>query len=185
MIQIKFSVLRWALNLSLLFLLSVPTYAASVQGDNEVEIAGGFFHAQGLGTGALSADLAYGYYLTPGWEIGLRQALSYNFIDDHRDIWTATTTPFINYNFHVTERIIPFLGGFVGAAWNDRDATGTIGPSGGVKIYLSDQTYLSTRYRYEWFFDSLRGIDRNKSNGNHVVNIGLGFVWGGTRKTTN
>jgi hypothetical protein len=38
MIPIKFSVLRWALNLPLFFLLSVPSYAASVQGDNEVEI---------------------------------------------------------------------------------------------------------------------------------------------------
>jgi hypothetical protein len=27
-------------------------------------------------------------------------------------------------------------------------------------IYLSDQSFLLTRYRCEWFFDSLRGIEQ-------------------------
>lgn len=155
--------------------------AAPLAGANEVEVAGGFFHSQGADTGALNADLAYGYYLTPGWELGLRQSLNYNFVDDARDVWTATTAPFLNYNFRLGERILPFLGGFIGLVWNDRDATGTIGPNAGVKIFLTDQTYFTTRYRYEWFFDELEEIRRNRSRGNHVVNFGLGFVWGGAR----
>ncbi|HWP59421.1 MAG TPA: hypothetical protein VNL14_16125 [Candidatus Acidoferrales bacterium] len=149
--------------------------------DHEVEISGGLFHAQRSDTGALNLDLVYGYYLTPGWEIGFRQALNYNFIEDERDVWNATTSPFLNYNFRVTERILPFLGGFIGLVWNDRDATGTIGPNTGVKIFLTDQTYFVARYRYEWFFDSLKEIGDEKSRGNHVVNFGIGFVWGGQR----
>jgi len=82
---------------------------------------GGFNHTQGSDTGSLNGDLSYGYYLTPGWEIGLRQALNYNFIDDKRDFWLATTTPFLLYNFRLTNIIVPYLGAFIGLAWNDRE----------------------------------------------------------------
>ena len=170
-------VLAAALSVSLLILFSTPISAAPVGGNSEIEGAAGFFHAQDSDSGALSADVSYGYYLTPGWEIGFRQALNYNFVDDARDAWVATTTPFLNYNFQLTERVIPFLGAFIGAAWNDRDATGTLGPNAGVKFFLSDQTYLGLKYRYEWFFNSLKRAGRNADNGNHVFNLGIGFVW--------
>jgi len=70
-------------------------------------------------------------------------------------------------------------------AWNDRDVSGLLSPMGGVKIFLTDQTYLGLRYRYEWFFNSLKRADNNSDDGNHVGTIGIGFVWGGARKTTN
>jgi hypothetical protein len=171
-----------ALSLSFVLFSTDPSYGSPVAGSNEIEIAGGLFHAQGSDTGALNLDLAYGYYLTPGWELGLRQALNYNFLDHERDVWTATTTPFINYNFRLTDRILPFLGGFIGLVWNDRDVTGAVGPNAGVKIFLSDQVYFTTRYRYEIFFNKIKAIGDNKSEGNHVVNFGLGFVWGGATK---
>ena len=156
-------------------------YAAPVAGDNEIEVSGGFFHAQDSDTGSFNADIAYGYYLTPGWEIGFRQALNYNFVDDGRDAWLATTTPFIIYNFNLG-RFVPFLGLAGGVVWNDRDVTGTLGPQAGVKIFLADQTYLGLRYRYEWFFKSFKGVGDSASHGNHVGTIGIGFVWGGSGK---
>jgi hypothetical protein len=165
---------------------SGPALAAPVAGDHEAEVAAGFFHAQGSDSGAFNADINLGHYLTPGWEIGFRQALSYNFIDDGRDTWVATTAPFLNYNFHFLDgRLVPFLGGSIGVAYNDRDITGTLGPNAGVKVFLTDQTYLGLRYRYEWFFDSLKRAGGNADHGNHVVNIGIGFVWGGSGRRTN
>ena len=51
-------------------------------------------HAQGSDSGSLNLDLGYGYYLTPGWQIGIRQGLNYNFIDDSRDsVLTAPHSP--------------------------------------------------------------------------------------------
>jgi hypothetical protein len=161
-----------------------PAQAAPVGGDHEVEIAGGFFHAQGSDAGSLNVDLQLGHYLSPGWEIGFRQAVNYNFIDDARDQWIATTTPFLAYNFHFNEHVIPFVSVAAGAAWNDQDATGTLGPGAGLKIFLSDQTFLGLRYRYEWFFSKFKRIDNNADQGNHVGTIGIGFVWGGERKPT-
>ncbi|HZA56807.1 MAG TPA: hypothetical protein VE616_21360, partial [Candidatus Udaeobacter sp.] len=69
-----------------------------------------------------------------------------------------------------------------GLAWNDRDETGVIGPQGGVKLFLTPQTYLGLRYRYEWFFSSFERVGRDSDDGNHVFNIGFGFLWGGTRR---
>jgi hypothetical protein len=161
-----------------------PGYAAPVDGDSEVLAAGGFFHQQDSDTGNFNVDLQYGYYLTPGWEVGLRQALNYNFIDDARDFWQASTTPFIHYNFRITDVLVPYLGLFGGIVWNDDDVTGTIGPSGGLKLFVADQTFINLGYRYEWFFSSFRTAANNRSDGNHVGNIGIGFVWGGSGQRT-
>ena len=168
-----------------MMLVTRPAQSAPVGGDNEVEAAAGFFHAQGSDSGSFNVDLQFGRYLTPGWELGIRQALNYNFIDDGRDSWVATTTPFLVYNFHFNDYVIPFLGLNAGAAYNDRDIVGTFGPNAGLKIFLSDQTYLGLRYRYEWYFNRLNQADNNADHGNHIATIGIGFVWGGARKTTN
>lgn len=162
-------------------LLSVqPGYGGPVEGDHEVQISGGFSHTQDSQSGNLNGDLAYGYYLTPGWQVGFRQALNYNFIDDASDDWKATTAPFLHYNFKLGEVLIPYLGIFAGVVWNDRDATGTMGPEAGLKLFVADQTFINLGYRYEWFFSSFEGAVDNKSRGNHVGNIGLGYVWGGS-----
>jgi hypothetical protein len=156
-----------------------PVIAAPTDGASEVQASAGFFHAQGADSGSLNFDLSYGYYLTPGWQLGIRQALNYNFIDDSRDFWLASTTPFVNYHFRLTDIIVPYLGGFMGLVWNDRDATGTIGPQAGVKFFVHDRTFLNLGYRYEFFFNRLEAIDNNASRGNHVLNLGIGFTWGG------
>jgi len=158
--------------------------AAPEAGMSELQVSGGFFHTQGSKSGSLNADLSYGYYLTPGWQLGLRQGINSTFIDDHRDFWVATTVPFLNYNFRVTDIIVPYLGGFIGLVWNDRDATGTVGPQGGIKFFVHDRAFLNLGYRYEFFFDRIKEIDNNASHGNHVFNIGIGLTWGGASSST-
>ena len=160
-------------------LTGARVFAAPTDGASEIQASAGFFHAQGSDSGSLNADLSYGYYLTPGWQLGIRQALNYNFIDDASDFWLASTAPFINYHFRLTDIIVPYLGAFIGLVWNDRDATGTIGPQAGVKFFVHNQTFLNLGYRYEFFFNKIDAIDNNASDGNHVFNLGIGFTWGG------
>lgn len=157
--------------------------AAPTQGGSELLVSGGFFHQEDSDTGNLNFDLSYGAYLTPGWQLGIRQALNYNFVDDHRDFWIATTAPFVNYHFRLTDIIFPYLGAFIGLAWNDRDATGTVGPQAGVKFFVHDRAFLNLGYRYEWFFNKFEAIEDNTSSGNHVFNIGIGLTWGGAAST--
>jgi hypothetical protein len=153
--------------------------AAPTEGASEAQVSAGFFHSEGSDSGNLNVDLSYGYYFTPGWQLGIRQALVYNFIDDERDFWQASTAPFINYNFRVTDIIVPYLGGFIGLVWNDRDVTGTIGPQGGIKFFVHDRAFLNLGYRYEFLFNKINAIDDNASRGNHVFNLGIGITWGG------
>jgi hypothetical protein len=162
-----------------LLLSAGPARALPGDGASQLQAAGGFFHSQGDDEGNLNLDLSYAYYLTPGWELGLRQALNYDFRDDRRDLWNATTAPFLNYNFRLTNIIVPYLGAFIGAAWNDRDATGIVGPQGGIKFFVHNNVFLNLGYRYEVFFKRANFIDENSSHGNHVGNIGIGFTWGG------
>jgi hypothetical protein len=172
----------WFSSTLIIGLLLGTGFASAAPGDgaSELQVSAGFNHTQGSDTGSLNVDLSYGYYLTPGWQLGFRQAINSTFVDNGRDFWLATTTPFINYNFRLTNIIVPYLGGFIGLAWNDRDTTGTVGPQGGVKFFVHDNAFLNLGYRYEIFFSRINTIDNNSSRGNHVANIGVGFPWGGS-----
>ena len=90
--------------------MTLAVNAATSDGASEVQVSAGLFHAQGSDSGSLNADLSYGYFLTPGWQLGIRQALNYYFIDDGSDFWLASAAPFINYHFRLTDIIIPYLG---------------------------------------------------------------------------
>ena len=175
--KVLLSLVSWALISSLVG--TAPVDARPQAGTNELQVSGGFFHTEDSDSGNLNTDLSYGVYLSPGWQVGFRQALNYNFIDDASDVWIATSAPFLNYHLRITDIIYPYLGAFIGAAWNDDDITGTLGPQAGVKFFVHEQTFLNLGYRYEWFWNSIRSIDNNKNNGNHVFNIGVGFTWGG------
>jgi hypothetical protein len=178
------------IGISLLLLSVVPamSYAIMAPYDNEIQISGSFFHAQGSDVGTLNADASYGKFLAnPAWQVGIRQGLSYSFIDDGRDQWIASTLPYLNYHFidlfGPRSTVVPYLGASAGVIWNDRDNTGALAPAAGAKFFLNEYVFLNLRYQYEWFFDSLsfRGATRNSDDGNHVALIGLGFVWGGQR----
>lgn len=179
----SFKQLLFVLAASMLLIPSLVanTYGAQSAGDNEIQISGGFFHTQGADVGTATVDIAYGYHLTNTWEIGVAQTFNYNFIDDADDTWTASTIPFVNYHLRglsLNDNFQPFLGAFLGLIYNDDDVTGTVGPAAGFKVFLNEKTFLVTRYRYEWFFDEIElGDVTDTSHGNHVVTIGLGFLW--------
>jgi hypothetical protein len=158
--------------------------AGPVAEDNELLLSGGFFHGEDSDFSNLNVDLSWGRYLAnPALQLGLLQTLNWLIVDGEEDPWSATTAPFFHYHFlgmSQENTVVPFLGGFGGLVWNDDDATGTVGPSGGLKFFVTDQTFIQTKYRYEWFFDELDRADDQADDGNHVVSLGIGYVWGGS-----
>lgn len=157
-------------------------WAQPVVGDNEVQLAAGFFHSQDSDSGNLNVDLDYGrYVLDNHWELGARAGYQGVYVSKGPDAWNVTVAPFLDYNFHGIvddDRLIPFVGGFVGAVFDDHNLSGTVGPELGAKLFLNRQTFAGIRYRYEWFFDDI-DVGKDDSNGNHVVTVSLGYVWGG------
>ena len=67
---------------------------------------------------------------------------------------------------------------------HDRDVTGTAGPAAGVKLFVADQTFVNIGYRYNWYFYSFEAAKNNITHGNHIINIRLGYVWGGSGDRT-
>ena len=161
------------------------------EGDKELQISLGSFKSAGADSGTISGEVTYGKYVTPNWVLGVIQGDNYAFIDNQDDVWTLSTVGYANYNFGGSEaekgEFVPFAGVFLGATYNDEDSTGTIGPNLGFKYYVNDTTFITTRYRYEWFFDDLELnsvsdirddiniVSDNKSDGNNVITVGLGF----------
>lgn len=158
---------------------SAPAYTYQDTGDKEVEFTGGFSHQDGTDVGTLNVDASLGYYVAPRVNVGVRQTLSYSFVDDGNDTWTASTIPFVNYNFDTgNPRFRPFVGAFAGMAYNDDDSTGTMGPALGFKYFVSDNSAFVMRYRYEWYFDDLTFNDAtDTADGNHIVTVGLSYLW--------
>lgn len=164
-------------------LTAVPAgkgYAAQSRGDGEVMVSGTYTHATGSKVGTAAVDLSYGYFTAPALQLGVRQTLSYNFIDDAKDTWLATTAPFANYHFRglsINDNVQPFVGAFAGAAYNDKRGSGMIGPQAGIKMFVRDKTFVSTLYRYEWYWNAMRfGDMTDTTRGNNVVTIGVGFL---------
>lgn len=170
---------------------STQVLAQPLPGDQEVFASASYFRPLGSGSGAANVDAAYSYHFDdPSLELGIRQSYTISHNDDSSDVWNAVTSPFFNYNFlgdrmfgipHPTT-LVPFVGGFVGAVWNDEDFTGTVGPQAGLKAYLSRNSFVAATYRYEWFFDDI-GDANETQDANHVVSIGIGYQWGGSAKT--
>lgn len=162
------------------FLLGVAgsTYAQPSADAREVSGAASFFRPIGSGTGALNLDATYGYSTTDAVQVGVRQSLNLIDSDSASTVWNAVTSPFLNYHFLGGDVLVPYIGGFLGGVWNDDDITGTAGPQGGVKMYISPSSFVGLNYRYEWFFEEI-GDANETQNANHVATVGLGYTWGG------
>lgn len=178
-------ILAVAIGLFAAVSVAKPADAQPAPEANEVQLAAGFFHTQDSDTGNFNLDAAYGRFLAdPAWELGVRQEFQAVYNDDAPDAWNATTLGFVDYHFGVTPTnpLIPFVGGNLGIVWNDDELQGTIGPEAGLKAYMNDQTFVIGRYRYQWFFDDV-DLGAEDDRGNHVVTIGLGYQWGGERRS--
>ncbi len=155
--------------------------AVQQKGDSALQLGGSFFHAQDADVGTLNLDLSYSRFIKEIFEIGVIQSVGYSFIDDADDQWTASTIPFFNYHFlgMSDSAFQPFVGAFIGASYNEDDATGTLGPQIGFNSFVSENTFIAVKYRYEWFFEELDygDIEDESSDGNHVVTLGVGFLF--------
>lgn len=172
-----------AAALAVAILASSTAYAQPKPNDNEVQVGGGFFHTQGADTGNINFDGLYGKFLdNPAVQLGLRQSIQATVVDGGPDTWIATTAPFARYHFlglTDKDRFVPYLGASIGAVYNKDDIDGAIAPEAGGKFFLNSSTFFTAGYRYDYYFDGVR-VGNETSDGNHLVTIGLGFLWGGS-----
>ena len=104
----------------------VNTVDPQFQGNKEIDVAVGLFHAKGSNVGSFSGDVRFGYYVLPRPSLGVHQSQTYHFIDDGPETWLASTVPFIEYSCG-HDKVRPCLGTLVGGVYNDDEGSGTFG----------------------------------------------------------
>ncbi|MCP5143485.1 MAG: hypothetical protein H6978_01535 [Gammaproteobacteria bacterium] len=174
---------RFVVALTATAMLSFTTVASAqpAAGDREFQITGGFFLSHGdAWTGTAQGDLTYSLYASETLEYGGRQLVSYSINDPQEDVWTGSTTGFVNYypwSANSESKWRTYVGLFAGAAYSDVDITGTAGPAIGFKYYFRDDVYFTTQYRVEVYFDNLDAGEETTDfqDANHVLTFGVGF----------
>jgi hypothetical protein len=171
----------WLVALVCITFISTAGHAAQNANDNSLQVLGGFQFYQSSEDGNLNLSIEYGKYTSKPLEVGVLQSLIYNFTDARSDSWSALTAGYANWHFlgfTANDSFQPFLGMFGGIVYNDEDLTAAIGPNAGFKAYFTDNTFITTRYRYEMYFNDLDlGGDVEAAWGNHTIAIGIGYVW--------
>ena len=168
--------------ISIIYAITGPVRAAET-GEQSIQVTGGFFMSQGdAQTGTAELEVAYGYRLAPRWQTGLRLMASYTMTDPTEDVWTGSTTAYVNFyplGNDPNQRLQPFIGTFLGEGWSDVDNEITYGPTAGLQYDFSKSTYFVFQYHYEAYIKRIdAGAETNNfDDGNHVMTMGLGYRW--------
>lgn len=165
--KIRQSILALSLALFSLYFPSA-SYAEQAMGDRELVLSGGGTSPGGFDTTNASANAQYGYFLRKAWEVGVRQALSFDDLGEHSFINGATsafTDVFLDLgNWQ------PFIGASAGVDYGPlRNEHFIIGPEAGIKYYVKDKTFIIARASY--LFDVNNSVDE----GNTTYTLGIGF----------
>ena len=179
----KMSCLKSVTAIIFIICAVIGTAQAADTGEKNIQVTGGFFMSQGdAQTGTAQLEVAWGYRLAPRWQAGLRLMASYGMNDPIEDVWTGSTTGYVNYfplGNDPNQRWQPFLGTFLGYGWSDVDNELTFGPTAGLQYDVSKSTYLVFQYHYESYIKRLdAGAETNNfDDGNHVMTMGFGYRW--------
>ncbi len=145
-------------------------------GNQELTLSGSGASDKDFDTTNLSFDVGYGYFIDQSWEGLIRQTL--NVTDQPgENAYNATTRIGIDYNFNM-QNWRPFLGATVGYIYGDGVEESFIaGPEGGVKAFLSENTFVIAAIGYDFIFDDADEADDAFDDGVFNYRLGLGYRW--------
>lgn len=143
-------------------------------GDRSFTLSGTGSSDRDYDTGSLGLSAGLSWFLTDGWEIGLRQDL--NWSDSGNDNrWNGTTRGGGWYNFDLG-RFKPFVGATVGYVYGEGvNETGVIGPELGLKYFVNSTTFINAQTSYQYFFDDGDDVGDNFDKGAWIHSVGIGF----------
>lgn len=159
--------------------LLLPTLSAAQpkEGEWELTLTGSGSNNQDFDAGGFGGSGSIGYWLTPGWEVLLRQSLIYANSADESGEYVASTRAAIDYHFDFG-RFRPFIGANLGFVFgNEVEETGLAAPEVGAKFYVKEQTFLFTMAEYQFFFEDVSDADEAFDDGQFVYSLGIGFSW--------
>ncbi|MCB2054364.1 MAG: hypothetical protein KDE35_08995 [Geminicoccaceae bacterium] len=152
-------------------------------GDRSLQLDASYVRPQQPTADSITRVAMLGYHATTSVELGLQQAINYTGmadaeqIWDRREMWRARTAASFTLDMgRKSATFVPFVGLFAGLDYDAEDAKAFLGPHAGFRQFVSDDTYVRLRYRYEWSVEQLedRRPMRGADEGEHVVSIGFG-----------
>ncbi len=165
-----------------IMLLAAPVVAGAQEwgfrpGDWEITIQGSGTSDDSVDNTILSTEFSVGYFFTSNLELGVRQGIGFVDIEGSDDIWDASTRAFLDYHFNA-QRVQPFLGLNFGYLYGDNvNETWIAGPEAGLKIFMTDRSFLYALIEYNFTFEDVDEADEAFEDGRFVYALGVGFAW--------
>jgi hypothetical protein len=147
------------------------------KGDWELTIQGSGESNNDFDNHSAGAEGSIGYYLSNGFELGLRQDVTWVDREGSSDDWNGASRVFIDYNFNL-ERFRPFIGVSGGYLYGDTtDDRWIAGPEAGLKFFVDRKTFLYFLGEYNFTFEDSDEIDDVYDDGRFVYALGIGLNW--------
>jgi len=165
----------WVAALAMLGITSMAS-ANFRQGDFELTLSGSGGNDKEFEAGSINANASLGYFLTDGFEIAIRQSVTYADGGEGQDtIINGSTRGAIDYNFEFG-RWQPFIGMNLGYVYGDGVLdTWEAAPEVGLKVFVNDTTFIYGQVEYQFFFRDTDNADEAFDDGQFVYSLGIGF----------
>jgi hypothetical protein len=120
-------------------------------------------------------DVSVGRFVGDRVELGVRQEVGFATGAGAHD-WHLATMPFVDVLLpDVPDAdLTPFVGLGGGVLYDDRHASGTVGPEAGLLLRLPGGLLLSARYQFRWAAQRIGGVGTD----DHLALLGVGFLLG-------
>ncbi len=146
------------------------------QGDKEFTLSGSGGNDREFRAGSVNANGSFGYFVTDGFELTVRQSVSYSDGGQgQKQIWNGSTRGGADYNFDLG-RWRPFIGANIGYVYGQGVSdTWEAAPEAGVKFFVNDTTFIYTQVEYQFFFRDTGDANDSFKDGQFVYSLGVGF----------
>lgn len=144
-------------------------------GDQEFTISGSGTSSDDVETGNFSANGELGWYLSDHFEVGIRQGVSWQGVEDGSDVWNGSTRGFADYHFG-DGRLRPLVGASLGYRYGESSPESFFaGVEAGLKYYVLPRTFVMGRAEWQFFFEDADQADEGFDDGAFVYTLGVGY----------
>ncbi|ABC27587.1 hypothetical protein HCH_00688 [Hahella chejuensis KCTC 2396] len=158
-------------------LIAIPpiAYSAPDVGTQEFSISGSGSSDKDFDSNIFSMDAAYGQYLSPDAEVGVRQSVSVSDHEGEESVWNGSTRVFYDHHFG-RDTLKPYLGANLGYIYGESvDESFIAAPEAGLKYYVADSTFVVGQVEYQFLFEDADEADNRFSDGVFVYGVGMGY----------
>jgi hypothetical protein len=143
-------------------------------GDWELTLGGSGASAHDFKGGRGEVAGSLGYYLTPHWQVSVRQGIGFSDVFENSS-WSGATRLALDYHFDL-DRWRPFVGVNFGGIYGD-GVTDTFasGLEAGIKYYVQPRTFIMGMLEWQWLFKSARDAGDAFDDGQFIYTLAIGF----------